>query len=290
MSGNAIATAREMKLGIGWRPELALFIDRFSGLGFVEIVAENFFEFHSVPQALMNLQARGVAVIPHGIGLSLGGAAQPDAERLRKLDKLAREVHAPLVSEHIAFVRANGVEAGHLLPVPRTREMLEILVENIRFAQDRLSVPLALENIATLFEWPENNRGGMGEGEFLTELLHRTGAFLLLDASNLFGNALNHKFDPVQAIASYPLERLAYIHVGGGYFQNDGIYRDSHAHAVQPGVIGLLTEIGDQATARARNDCSMSPGVMLERDENYPPDSELSAELNAIAVAAGILR
>lgn len=33
---------------------------------------------------------------------------------------------APLVSEHIAFVRAGGTEAGHLLPVPRTPDALDV--------------------------------------------------------------------------------------------------------------------------------------------------------------------
>ena len=38
---------------------------------------------------------------------------------------------APLVSEHIAFVRAGGVEAGHLLPLPRTREAVDAVVANV---------------------------------------------------------------------------------------------------------------------------------------------------------------
>ena len=63
---------------------------------------------------------------------------------------------APLVSEHVAFVRAGGLEAGHLLPVPRSSEALEVLTAHVRTVQAELDVPLALEPIATLFDWPDD--------------------------------------------------------------------------------------------------------------------------------------
>src|SRR5689334_15095543 len=100
-------------LGIGWRPELAIWIDRHPHLGFVEIIAEDF--DGPVPTALEVLRDRGVTIIPHGVGLSLGNAERPDPERLRRLAALATRLNAPLVSEHLAFVRSGSMEAGHLL-------------------------------------------------------------------------------------------------------------------------------------------------------------------------------
>lgn len=64
-----------------------------------------------------------------------------------------------MFSEHVAFVRAGGIEAGHLPPVSRTRESLEIVVENVLTARQTLPAPLALENIAALVEWPEGEMG-----------------------------------------------------------------------------------------------------------------------------------
>src|SRR5688572_4820465 len=141
-------------LGIGWRPEIAVAIDRRRDLGFVEIVAEHFPAGRPIPRALDVLRGRGVRVVPHGISLSLGSAEPLDVGRVRALAEVARRVDAPLVSEHIAFVRAGGVEAGHLLAVPRTRGALDVLVENVLRAKELLTVPLALENISTLFAWP----------------------------------------------------------------------------------------------------------------------------------------
>ena len=68
----------------------------------------------------MDLRERGVPVIPHGVRLSLGGAEPLDPARVAHLAACAEALDAPLVSEHVAFVRAGGREAGHLLPVPRT--------------------------------------------------------------------------------------------------------------------------------------------------------------------------
>ncbi|HXE51934.1 MAG TPA: DUF692 family protein, partial [Tepidisphaeraceae bacterium] len=96
-------------LGIGWRPELALPIERRRDLAFVEIIAENI-DPRSIPAPLVTLRDRGLQIIPHGVSLSLGGADPIDRDRVRRLADLARQLGSPLVSEHIAFVRAGGIE------------------------------------------------------------------------------------------------------------------------------------------------------------------------------------
>ena len=265
--------------GLGWRPELAWLIERRAGLGFVEIIAEAFQAPGPLPSPIKRLRERGVAVVPHGLGLSLGGAEPLEPARLEALASLARRVDAPLVSEHIAFVRAEGEEAGHLLPVPRTRAMLDLLVENVQLAQRSLPVPLALENIAALLEWPGAE---MDEGTFLTELLRRTGALLLLDLANVFANARNHGRDPSSLLRQIPLDRVAYVHLAGG-IDRDGLYHDSHAHPIRPEVLGLLEDLASMTEI---------PGTLLERDDRFPSDAEIAIELDAIdrAVARGASR
>jgi uncharacterized protein len=105
-------------VGIGWRAELAGFVARRRGLGFVEVVAESLHADRPLPPGLAELRRRGVPVVPHGVRLSLGSAAEPDPARVGHLAGLAERLEAPLVSEHVAFVRGDGLEAGQLLPVP----------------------------------------------------------------------------------------------------------------------------------------------------------------------------
>lgn len=264
--------ATKLGLGIGWRPELALLIERFAGLGFVEVIAEEFAELGQMPPPLAALKSRGVAIVPHGISLSLGSAEPPDDRRLATLARTARRLDAPLVSEHLAYVRAEGLESGHLLPVPRTRQALGIVVENIRRATAALPVPLAIENIAALVEWPDNE---MDEATFLAEVFEQTDALLLLDVSNLYANARNHGWDPLRLLNRAPLGRIAYAHIAGGV-ERDGVYHDSHAHPVPPQVIELLEEV----CARVE-----LPGILLEQDDQFPPDEQLLGELTAIAAA-----
>jgi uncharacterized protein (UPF0276 family) len=258
-------------LGAGWRPELALALERRADLGFVELLAEDFWSQRMLPVAIELLRERGVALVVHGISLSLGSAEPPDRDRLAALAGLARRARAPLVSEHLAFVRAGGIESGHLLPLPRTREALEIVVRNVRAAQAVLPVPLALENIATLFEWPAAE---MSEADFLGEVLDRTDALLLLDLANLYANARNHGVDPSAYLSSIPLERIAYVHMAGGFTDADGLYHDTHAHAVPAPVLALLREL----CARMQ-----PPGVLIERDDRFPHDAVFNAELDTIA-------
>ncbi len=260
-------------LGLGWRHELAAVPLRQSDLTFVEVVAEALPSCRPIPPALMAARRRGLKVVPHGVRLSLGGAERPDPARVARLAGVAVRLESPLVSEHVAFVRAGGREAGHLLPVPRTRAALDVLVANVTEAMAGLPVPLALEPIASLFEWPAAE---IDEGDFLTELLDRTGALLLLDVANVWANAHNAGTDPGALLDRLPLDRVAYVHVAGGT-ESGGLYHDTHTHPVQPGVLDLLRQLRRRTSV---------PGVMLERDGRFPPTSELEGELHAIAAIA----
>ncbi|MEU4352951.1 DUF692 domain-containing protein [Streptomyces sp. NPDC023838] len=265
----------ELGIGIGWRPEIADAVERLAGIDWVEAVAENLCPGH-LPESLVRLRRRGVTVVPHGVSLGLGGADRPDAGRLADLAARAEALSAPLVTEHIAFVRAGGaltasprLEAGHLLPVPRTWDALEVLCENVRIAQDCLPVPLALENIAALVNWPDED---MTEGQFLAELVERTGVRLLVDVANLHTNRVNRGEDPAKALSELPVEAIAYVHVAGGV-ERDGVWHDTHAHPVGPEVLDVLAELVSRVSP---------PGVLLERDDAFPPEAELAGELRAI--------
>jgi hypothetical protein len=262
----------DLGLGLGWRPELALFIERRRDLGFVELIPETIESHLPLPQPIENLRRRGVTIVPHGVSLSLGSAEPPCPDRLARLARLAERVQAPLVSEHLAFVRGGGVESGHLLPLPRTREMLELVVANIREAKAALPVPLAIENISSLFEWPNAE---MDEATFLAEVIEQADVLLLLDIANVYANCLNRGGDPVAFLEELPLHRIAYVHMAGGVHR-EGIYHDTHSATTPVGVIELLEEL-----------CSRThvSGVLLERDDHYPTMANLNAELDLIASA-----
>lgn len=270
----AVADRTTYGVGIGWRPEISGFVAGLPGLRFAEVVAESVHPHGDLPAALSELLDRGVAVVPHGVRLSLGGAEPVEPRRVEQLAAVAELLRAPLLSEHIAFVRADGIEAGHLLPVPRSREAVDAVVANVARVRKETSVPIALEPIAALFDWPDDE---LTEADFLTEILDRTGALLLLDVANVYANARNRGEDPLDLLDKLPLDRVAYVHVAGGA-EHQGLYHDTHTDAVPPAVLDLVAEL----CARHR-----PPALMLERDGDYPPAAELRSELDAIAAASG---
>jgi uncharacterized protein (UPF0276 family) len=260
-------------VGIGWRPEIAGFVADLPDLRFTEVIAESLPRRGPAPTALRALRERGTAVVPHGVRLSLGGADPVDDARVAHLAHCAEILDAPLVSEHVAFVRAGGVEAGHLLPLPRCREAVDAIVANIRRTQAELPVPLAIEPIAALFDWPDDE---LTEAEFLVEVLERTDALLLLDVANIYANARNRGEEPTALLDALPLDRIAYVHVAGGA-EHDGLYHDTHTDPTPPAVLELVHEL----CRRHR-----PPALMLERDGRYPAADELRHELAAITLAA----
>lgn len=269
-----------------WRPEIAgllLAAAEAREIDFTEVVAENL-DPAALPAELTALADLGVTVIPHGVTLGIAGADPPDQARLRRLADLAEAFDAPLVSEHIAFVRAGDVatdeddpgphaevvggvlEAGHLMPSPRTAESLEVLVANVTAAQAALPVPLALENIAALFAWPEDE---YDEPAYLRELVARTGVGLVLDLANIYASCTARGLDPVSELQRYPLEAVAYVHIAGGRFDG-ALYLDTHADPICPDVLDLLARWRDSQRSLGRVSAGggMVPGVLLERDES----------------------
>ena len=258
-------------VGIGYRRELAhALFARPEAVDFVEVVAEACREPAHRREAVA--LAEIWPVIPHGVKLSLGSAEGLDLGRARELGRLARDLRAPLVSEHVSFVRAGGREIGHLTELPMTREAVAVVARNVAALRRELpDVPLLLENVARAFVWPASDHE-MNEGEFHAEVVAATGCQLLLDVGNLHANAVNAGEDPFAVLASYPLESVAMLHVAGGVMEH-GFYFDTHAHPVPAAVFALVERV--QAC------CGALP-VLLERDANYDAPADLLAEITRL--------
>ncbi len=259
-------------VGLGWRPALAGIAAK-RDCAFFEVVAESLPRVEdSLPRALTDARESGTPVVVHGVSLGLGSAEGLDRARLDRLGAAALRFDSPVVSEHIAFVGAGGLAAGHLLPLPHTFEALAVLIDHVREAQQSLPVPLALEHVAALFEWPDAE---MDAPDFLCRLLDATGCLLVLDTANLHADAVNFGRDPLVMLDRLPLERVAYVHVAGG-IARDGVWHDSHAAPVPDEVFALAGELA-----------ARRPGLpyLLERDDNWPPAGELEAELDRLADA-----
>lgn len=258
-------------VGIGWRPQLAgaLLASR-EPLDFVEVVAEACRE----PRERREIKAVSEMwpVVPHGVKLSLGSAEGLDLERARALGKLARELRAPLVSEHVSFVRAGGREIGHLTELPMTLAAVSVVARNVeRLRRELPDIPLLLENVARAFVWPETSET-LDEGDFHAEIVRQTGCPLLLDVGNLYANARNAGRDPAELLSRFPLEHVAMMHVAGSVLEHGFVF-DTHAHPVPDEVFALV--------ARVLEVRGGTP-VLLERDAGFEDSDAILAEVRRL--------
>ena len=253
--------------GLGFRePFLTdLFLSR-DKVDWLEIVTDHFLDPAPEKARELELLAAHFPLIPHGLNLSLGSAEGLDDMYADKVAALVNRLRPPWWSEHIAWTRAGAVSLGHLTPLPFTREALSVLCRNIAAMQRRTDIPLILENISYMVALPGAE---MTEAQFLTEVVERTGCGLLLDVTNLYANAVNHGGDPADVLDELPMERVMQLHFVGGRWQ-DGLFVDSHSQPTPPEVWALMDDVLARAPVK---------GVLLERDENLPPFSELAAEL-----------
>lgn len=264
--------SRPHRVGIGWRPELAASIFmQLDHIDVVEVIAENYFNASRRDLDALRGLAEQVPVHVHGVSLGLASATAVEDSRLDRMARLIDHVRPECWSEHLAFVRANGVEVGHLAMPPRTPRTVEQAVRNIERARAVTGLLPKLENIATLFDPPTST---LREGEWTAQILRETGAPMLLDLHNLYANAVNAGRAPLADLAAFPLERVESVHLSGGMWiaaaNGERRLLDDHVHSPPPEVFELLRALDGRTGAL---------DVILERDGNYPSFDVLLAEL-----------
>jgi uncharacterized protein len=255
-------------VGIGFRETFRgeLFLYK-SHVDFLEITAEHYLDASSQKEEELSLLADNFTLIPHAINLSLGSAEGLNKEYLKKLACLVNRLNPPWWSEHICFTNAGGIDIGHLSPIPFNREAIDIIHRNIEDVREYIDAPLILENISYLLTVPGQE---FSEPEFIAEILDCTNCGLLLDITNLHANAVNHHYDIESFLNNIPLERVVQLHFVGGQW-HDGVLIDSHSQATPKEVWSIMENVMSKAPVK---------GIILERDENFPPFIELAKELD----------
>lgn len=281
----AVAETPCDRFGLSWRPALAAGIfDALDRIDVLELMADDHFRDSAKELRALRTLARQRPVHLHGTGLGLASASPPPAERLERLARVVGAIEPEGWSEHLAFVRAGGIEIGHLAAPPRSSATLDGIAVNVMHARRTVGSLPQLENVATLIEPPGSDRDELA---FLNAALQATGAPLLLDLHNLYANAHNFGFDARAFLLALPLERVGTVHLAGGRWcglrarAGSRRWLDDHMHPVPAPVFELLELLA------ARSSRPLT--VVLERDGAYPPVTELLAELDRAraAVARG---
>lgn len=239
------------------------------GVGWFEVHPENYMIEGGPPLRYLEAVRRDHPLSLHGVGMSLGSPEPPPRDHLDRFKALIERFEPFAVSEHLSWSRIGDRFFADLLPVPMTREALDVTAANVACAQDRLGRRLLVENPSTYLRF---GREEIPEPEFLAELSRRTGCGLLLDVNNLFVCASNHEFDPLAWLDAFALDAVEEIHLAGHAVDDaDGwpLRVDDHGSPVIEEVWTLYREV-----IRRRG----AVPTLIERDANLPPFEVLLAE------------
>ena len=264
--------------GLGFKPEhFAAIRDTRPQLGFFEVHAENYMGAGGPPHRQLTALRQDYALSLHGVGLSIGGPDRPDAGHLARLRDLITRYQPASFSEHLAWSSHETDYLNDLLPLPYTAETLQLVCDHVDEVQSTLGCRLLLENPSTyvLFE-----QSTLSETEFLAEIARRTGCGLLLDVNNVFVSCTNHRTDPQNWLAAFPLAAVGEVHLGGHATEalpSGPLLIDDHGSPVADPVWDLY----HQTIARAG-----ALPTLIEWDNDVPEFSILLAEA---ARAAAIL-
>ena len=260
--------------GLGLRREhYRDFLEGEVAVDFVEVISENFMVDGGRPLRILEQVRAKFPVILHGVSMSIGSAHGLDMDHLARLRRLADRIEPLWVSDHLCWTRTSAHNSHDLLPMPLTRDALDLVCDNIDRAQVALGRALLFENPSSYLSFPQDE---FTEWQFLAEMSRRTGCYLLLDVNNIHVSAHNHGFDPLDYLAGIPADRVRQVHLAG--HTPGEIVIDTHDRPVCDAVWALF----------ARAMAMLGPvAVMIERDDAIPPLPELLAELDqARSIAA----
>ena len=238
--------------GVGYKPQHFSDILADSGpVGWLEIHAENYMGSGGRPLAQLAHLAHQFPMSVHGVGLSIGGEGDLDADHLARLKHLCDWLNPASFSEHLAWSTHDSHFLNDLLPLPYTEATLTRVANHIDQVQEVVGRQMLLENPSSYLAFAEST---MSETDFLAAVVKRTGCGLLLDVNNVFVSATNLKTDTRSYIDAFPLDHVGEIHLGGHDEDEDEhgapLLIDSHGAEVVDPVWALLDYTLDRSGPR----------------------------------------
>ena len=205
-------------------------------VGFFEVHAENYMGAGGPPHRYLEAIRARYPLSLHGVGLSIGAAKPLDKDHLARLKALISRYEPGLFSEHLAWSTHESDFFNDLLPVPYTRETLNLICDHIDEVQTTVGRRMLLENPSVYVVFEESE---IPEAAFLAEIAARTGCGLLLDVNNVEVSANNAGYDAVRYIDEFPAEHVGEIHLAGNAVaegEGELLLIDAHGSPVEDSV------------------------------------------------------
>jgi hypothetical protein len=222
--------------GVGLRaPHYREFLQHRPAVDWLEVHTENYLNAGGWDANVLEQLRQHYPISLHGVGLGIGSARGFSEQHLQRVHEVVQRVQPALVSEHLCWGAVDDRHLNDLLPMPLTREALELVCKRVDRVQEVLNRQILLENVSTYLRYRDD---AMSEAEFLSAVAERTGCGVLLDINNLFVNQCNHQEDALIALESIPAHIVGEMHLAGHLVTPDAVI-DHHGDRVAPPVWDL---------------------------------------------------
>jgi len=255
------------KFGVGLRTEhyTHLYDNFHKDIDYFEAITENHLNSEGPPLKILDHIRKDYDLSFHGVSLSIAAADELDKQYLKNISELYDRYDPWLISDHLCWTGSEQSNTHNLLPFAFDDENLEFLVSKIHRVQDILKRPMAFENLSAYFEFKNST---YSEWEFISKLIKKSGAHLLLDVNNIYVNSKNHDFNPYTYIDAIDSESIKQIHLAGHTDKGEFLF-DTHSCPVIEDVWQLY-----EYTLKTKGGVN----TLIEWDEDIPEFDILKSE------------
>ncbi|MEY4066531.1 MAG: hypothetical protein RIR26_2739 [Pseudomonadota bacterium] len=271
MMSSLMKGTSSLGVGVGLRPtHFPYFLSQKPQVEWVEIISENFMGLRSMglggrPLVVLEKIRQDLQVAMHGVSLSIGSADALDTVYLKRLKELAERIEPFIISDHLCWTGIDGRNVHDLLPLPFTPSAVNHVASKIGMVQDFLGREILMENVSSYVTFSTSE---MTEWEFFSEVARQSGCGLLVDVNNIYVNAVNHGFSPLDYLHGLPTHSVRQFHLAG-HMESDDILIDTHSCLVAENVWNLYREALKIFGTRS---------TLIEWDEEIPPIETLFQE------------
>jgi len=266
MPANRFNNFTNYGIGIGLRvPHYQHILSRKPATDWFEIISENFMVDGGRPLHVLDQILEQYRVVQHGVAMYLGSTDPLDRDHLRKIKRLVKRTNTPWLSDHLCWGSVDGRSTHDLLPLPYTFAAAGHVAQRIREVRDYLEIPILVENVSSYAEFHASE---MSEWEFLSEVVEKADAGILLDVNNIYVSSQNHNFNPYDYLNNIPHHRVGQFHIAG-HSRFEKYILDTHDHPVLDPVWKMY--------AHAIN-LTGPTATLLEWDDRIPSFDEVHRE------------
>ena len=258
--------------GLGLRsPHHSHVLQKKPKVDFFEVHTENFIA-EGGPS--LDFLSKISAIYPlsfHCVAISLGSTTRLNSLHLKRIKSLIDQFKPILLSDHLSWSNSPTAGVGNdLLPIPYTKESLQIFCDNVKEAQDYFGRQILIENPSAYLEYKMTE---MSETDFLNQLVKQSGCALLLDINNIYVSCRNFNLDAKKYLKEIDAASVKEIHLAGHTihkYQQEEIRIDTHNTNVCDDVLELYKQFAKK-----------NPNIpaLIEWDQDIPEFEVLYKEM-----------